>query len=151
MTDDVDWIMDVMAGAFDPHWGEAWNRRQITSALQLPTTLYRLIDADGRRPDGAGTAAGFTLTRAIAGEEELLLIAVRPEQRGNGLGRQLLAHLIKDATTRGAERIFLEMRSNNPAERLYRSLGFVPIGLRKDYYVLKDGSRLDAITFAKSL
>jgi len=51
----------------------------------------------------------------------------------------------------GAERIFLEMRANNPAEHLYRECGFEPIGRRPDYYRTLDGTKLDAITFARKL
>ena len=159
MTDDLDHMMAIMADAFDPHWGEAWTRRQLSDSLTLPTMFYRLIAPDGTspptgpstdRPDGFAPA-GFTLTRNISGEEELLLIAVRPANRGQGLGRKLMQYLDEDARTRGAERMFLEMRSNNPAERLYRACGYLPIGRRKNYYRLKDGSSLDAITFSIEL
>ena len=63
----------------------------------------------------------------------------------------LRALLADDARTRGAERLFLEMRENNPAASLYRAAGYKPVGRRRAYYKLSDGSRLDAITFAKKL
>ena len=47
-------------------------------------------------------------------------------------------------------KIFLEMRANNPAEKLYRKMGFEPIGRRKNYYRTENGEQLDAITFALS-
>lgn len=47
--------------------------------------------------------------------------------------------------------MFLEMRANNPAERIYRAAGFERIGIRKDYYRTADGGKLDAITFGKIL
>jgi ribosomal-protein-alanine N-acetyltransferase len=81
----------------------------------------------------------------------LLLIAVIPEARGQGLGACLIELLFANAAERGASRVFLEMRSNNPAEALYRRAGFEPIGQRKDYYRLATGDRLDAITFACDL
>lgn len=159
MMEDIDRMMAIMAEAFDPHWGEAWTRRQITDSLSLPTIFYRLIGTDGACPPAHGkgempenfTPAGFTLTRHISGEEELLLIAVHPAHRGCGLGRKLMEHFEQDARSRGAAQMFLEMRSNNPAERLYRSCGYLPVGTRKDYYRLKDGSQLDAITFSLAL
>ncbi|GGZ06005.1 ribosomal protein S18-alanine N-acetyltransferase [Novosphingobium colocasiae] len=144
MMDDVDRIMAVMAAAFDPHYGEAWSRRQIEDALTLGNCHYLLIDA-------AEGPAGFALSRTGFEEEELLLLAVRPEFRGRGLGRSLLDHLEQAARKRGARRILLEMRRGNPAERLYSTFGFLKIGERKDYYRLSDGSRVDAITFAAAL
>jgi ribosomal-protein-alanine N-acetyltransferase len=141
MTEDLDRIMAVMEAAFDPAWGEAWTRRQVSDSLAFPHTHYRLIDGE------AGSVAGFTLVRAAPGEEELLLIAVKPECRGQGLGRRLLETVLTDARSRGAERVFLEMRYNNPAARLYTDAGFEPIGHRRDYYRLPDGRKIDAITY----
>lgn len=159
MMDHIDHMMAIMAEAFDPHWGEAWTRKQLSGSLSLPTIFYRLIGSDGVSPESGTDAAlpddfmpaGFTLTRHISGEEELLLIAVLPAHRGRGLGRKLMKHLEKDARSRGASQMFLEMRSNNPAEQLYRSCGYLPIGKRKDYYCLKNGDRLDAVTFSLAL
>jgi [ribosomal protein S18]-alanine N-acetyltransferase len=151
MSDELDQIMAIMDRAFDPRWGEAWTRAQLADSLVFPHTHYTLIAADGSRPGGDRPAVGFTLVRAAPGEEELLLIAVDPAHRGRGLGARLLEQFAQDARDRGAERVFLEMRSNNPAERLYRALGFEPIGTRPNYYLQPDGGRLDATTFGKSL
>ncbi|MEL7445324.1 MAG: GNAT family N-acetyltransferase [Pseudomonadota bacterium] len=124
-------IMDV---AFDPKYGEAWNRRQVSEALTLPNTHAILINHDGVILDqGEQPAAGFVLSRAAPGEEELLLIAVLPELRQRGLGEILIDRLIFDARKRGSERIFLEMREGNPAVNLYQKLGFTPIGKRTQY------------------
>ena len=140
--DDIDRIMAVMACAFDPAFGEAWNRRQVSDALLLGNCHYALIGAEGP------SATGFTLSRFAYDEEELLLLAVDPAFRRRGIGQALLAQFARDATARGAKRLVLEMRSDNPADRLYRSFGFVPVGMRPDYYRLPDGQRNDAITFA---
>ena len=147
----ADRIMPVMVAAFDPHWGEGWNRAQLVGSLAFRHTHAVLIDRLGRRAPDAGAPAGFALIRVAPGEEEVLLIAVRPEERGRGLGRKLLDRVIFDARGRNADRLFLEMRANNPAERLYRDIGFAPIGCRPEYYRLSDGSRIDAITFALRL
>jgi ribosomal-protein-alanine N-acetyltransferase len=151
MSDDLDQIMAVMETAFEPAWGEAWTRRQVGDSLAFAHTHYRLIGPDGLPPAEGTLAAGFTLVRAAPGEEELLLIGVIPESRGKGLGRRLLDHVLADARARAAERVFLEMRCNNPAVALYRTVGFQPIGRRSDYYRLPDGRTIDAITFACSL
>lgn len=148
-ADRIDQIMAVMETAFEAKWGEAWNRRQVSDALTLPNTHAVLIDCNGKRIDAQSNeiAAGFALTRAAPGEEELLLIAVRPEHRRCGLGRKLLDLLFAEARERGSENIFLEMRENNPAAHFYREAGFEPIGRRARYYLLSDGTRMDAITY----
>ena len=152
MMDQVDHIMSVMETAFDPQWGERWTRRQVTDALTMPNTQAIIIDHNGDQAiaDFEGRCAGFLLTRFAVDEEELLLIAVHPDFRGAGLGRKLIDILKEHALNRGTTKIFLEMRSNNPAEHLYRAMGFEPIGRRKDYYRTENGERLDAITFGLS-
>jgi ribosomal-protein-alanine N-acetyltransferase len=146
----LDAVMDVMERGFDPHWREAWTRIQVRDSLEMPTTHLLLVDRDGRRWS-KGAAAGFVLSRQALDEEELLLIAVRPEERGRGFGRQVMDLYIKAATHRGVRRIFLEMRANNPAGTLYKKAGFTPIGTRPRYYRTLDGHAIDAITFARRL
>lgn len=146
--DDLDQIMAVMEAAFDPAYGEAWNRRQVEDALVVGRCHYGLIAAHGGEPVAGENAAGFFMSRTGYDEEELLLIAIAPQYRQLGLGRQLLARFTADAAARGATRLLLEMRRGNPAEHLYRSCGFVPIGTRPNYYRMPYGERIDAITFA---
>lgn len=149
-ADDLDRIMTVMTRAFDPEFGEAWTRRQIEDALLLGNCHYALIDAAGRPPTG-GEAVGFSLSRYGFEEEELLLFAVDPAHRRKGLGQRMLAELAAAARARGARRLLLEMRRGNPAESLYRTFGFYPIGQRPNYYRTASGARIDAITFACSI
>lgn len=152
MTDDLDRIMSVMEVAFDAQWREAWTRRQVADSLAFPHTHYRLSDESGAIEGATGSAAaGFTLVRSAPGEDELLLIAVRPELRGRGIGNALLADALAQARLRGAASMFLEMRENNPARALYHRHGFEPIGRRKNYYRCADGTRIDAITFAHTI
>lgn len=152
MKDTVASIMEVMDAAFDPTWGEAWNARQVSDALIMPSTFAICIDAKGKIDENTqGKPVGFCISRHASGEEELLLIAVNPDSRGQGLGRKLICQLVENARKRGVSRLFLEMRANNPAENLYRRIGFQPIGKRPKYYRLASGERMDAITFGLSI
>lgn len=145
--DDIDRIMEVMGRAFAPEYGEAWNRRQVSDSLLLTGTRYCLIGADGSiAPPPEEPVAGFALLRSIIDEEELLLFAVLPEYRGKGLGATLLKAVIAGATARGICRLFLEMRRNNPAGKLYAGFGFRTIGIRPGYYRTASGERLDALS-----
>lgn len=151
----LDRIMAVMEAAFDPAYGEAWNRRQVADALSMPSTHALVVDADGELlPEGiasARAAAGFVLSRHVLDEEELLLIAVIPGARRRGIGAILINRLFEAAATRGITRIYLEMRRGNPALALYHKLGFEPIGERPNYYRMANGERIDAITFGRSI
>ncbi len=95
--------------------------------------------------------AGYGILSTGAGEAHILNICIDPAHRGQGLGRLLLVHLLAAARSRGAERVFLEVRPSNPvAQQLYRSLGFVEIGRRPRYYPARNG-REEAIVMARGL
>jgi ribosomal-protein-alanine N-acetyltransferase len=155
--DPIDAIMTVMARAFDPRFGEAWNRRQVADALVLGTCRYGLIASNGTisespEADIASIAAvGFFLARKTLDEEELLLFAVDPAHRLRGLGGKLLDRFCRGSLEMGVQRIFLEMRAGNPAARLYESRDFRLVGTRPAYYRGNDGARRDALTYQRIL
>ena len=140
-SDDLDSVMDVMNSAFPARFGEAWTRSQCAGIL--PMTGVRLVLAR----DGEETSLGFSLYRTVAGDSELLLLAVDASAQGKGIGRKLLDHFIEDARQNGAERIHLEVRDGNPATWLYESAGFTEANRRRNYYRGKDGAQFDALTF----
>lgn len=148
MKDHVDHIMSVMEAAFDPAYGEAWNRRQVSDSLAMPNTHYLLITPNGTEAEEGDTVAGFAMSRNAVDEEELLLFAVHPDYRRLGIGRNLLSKFIEDCRERGVVQLFLEMRDNNTAEKLYRMQGFSQIGRRKNYYRNTSANPIDAITFS---
>jgi ribosomal-protein-alanine N-acetyltransferase len=151
LADDLDRIMAVMEEAFDPAYGEAWNRRQVSDALAMPGYHYLLAAADGLPPAEGEAAAGFLMSRSAFDEEELLLVGVRPAMRGRGIGKSLIQQFLADAHDRGAEKVFLEMREGNPAELLYRCLGFQKIGFRPNYYRRGLIGSFDAVTFGLNI
>ena len=148
---DVDRLMAVMERAFDPHWREAWTRRQVEDSLLTPNCYMLIANAVGAPCRENEPAAGFVLARHAPGEDELLLIGVIPQARGKGVGTALIDAFEREAASRGAVRIFLEMRAGNPAESVYERAGFTRIGLRKAYYRTITGETVDALTFGKSL
>jgi [ribosomal protein S18]-alanine N-acetyltransferase len=96
--------------------------------------------------------AAFLLGRAVAGEAELLTLAVAPDARRRGLGRRLVARFLYQALLRGAESAFLEVSSENAAAiALYESSGFARTGLRREYYRDRDGRRIDAVIMSRTL
>jgi ribosomal-protein-alanine N-acetyltransferase len=94
---------------------------------------------------------GYGVLSAAAGEAHVLNICVAPEWHGRGHGRRLLRALLHLARSRGAQRVFLEVRpSNGGAIALYDQEGFNEIGRRPRYYPARDG-REDAIVMAMEL
>ncbi|MFV0244120.1 MAG: GNAT family N-acetyltransferase [Qingshengfaniella sp.] len=96
--------------------------------------------------------AGFVLGRALAGEAELLTLAVMPEARRQGLGTRLLNGFETTARTHGATEAFLEVAADNhPAQTLYTTRGYDQIGRRTAYYRHPDGASVDALVLRRSL
>jgi [ribosomal protein S18]-alanine N-acetyltransferase len=138
-------LMAVMHAAFDPRFGEAWSAAQLVATLSLPGSWARLA-LSGAQP------SGFSLCRTAGPEVELLLIAVAPPVRRQGVAARLLVRAQEDALARGASEMFLEVREDNHGARhLYESAGFAEVGRRPDYYSSPDGNRRTAITMRFSL
>ena len=79
-----------------------------------------------------------------AGEAHILNLCVDAHLRCRGVGKQLLGYLVDRARTAGMAEAFLEVRpSNTAAIRLYQSLGFEQMGIRRGYYQAA-GGREDA-------
>ncbi len=82
-----------------------------------------------------GGLAGFAVAEMVWPEAHLTNLAVDPCFRNGGLGRALVEEVIRWARERGLEEVWLEVRqSNATAISLYRSVGFVPVALRRAYY-----------------
>lgn len=140
---DLDGVMAVMDTSFSRDFGEAWTASQCAGLLPLPGVWLSLARIGGR-------TVGFTLARIMAGDAELLLLAVSRDAQRDGVGRALLDRFVATAEARGAERMHLEVRDGNPAVHLYQRAGFRPVGRRKNYYRGRGGQLHDALTLAKS-
>lgn len=92
------------------------------------------------------------LMRAVAGEAEVLTLAVEPAWRRRGLARALLQAGLDQAALAGAEVAFLEVAADNPAAiGLYLSAGFEAAGRRKGYYQRPGADRADALLLRRTL
>ena len=145
-SDDLTDVVAVMEAAFGDTYGEGWTRSQVAGILPMAgVSLVLARGTDDRR------CGGFSLSRAVADEAELLLIAVLPGHRRRGIARMLLEEFMRQSRDRGLQRVHLEVRYGNPAAELYRQAGFEPVGRRRNYYRGADRRRHDAITFARQL
>ena len=79
--------------------------------------------------------AAFAIMHFGDDAAHLNLLAVAPEHRRQGLGRQLMDWLTATAIEAGVLRINLELRTHNEEARaFYESLGFDQLGVVQGYY-----------------
>jgi len=86
-----------------------------------------------------------------AGEAHVLNVCIREEYRCRGFARKIMLYLLDRARSAGMQEAFLEVRpSNTIASRLYLSLGFEQVGVRRGYYQATVG-REDACVLRRLL
>ena len=106
---------------FSEGWSEASVRRELTNELAL-----WLVAMDG------DTVAGYVGSQTVLDEADMLNLAVQPDYRRRGIAKRLCRALMGNLN---AHSLTLEVRvTNEPAIRLYNSLGFREVGRRKNYY-----------------
>lgn len=141
---DVGIVDAIMADAFDPRFGEAWTRSQVLGVLAMPGVRLTLATVDE-------APAGFALVRGIAGEAELLLLAVAPALRRRGVGGALLRAVVSECAAGGIATLHLEVRADNEAVALYTRHGFTKVGERRGYYRGRTGTAFDAHTYRRDV
>lgn len=113
-----------------------WSEQGFLSFLRSKDTLYLTVRSSKELIGYCGLLQSFD-------EADITNVAVMERYRGQGIGRAMLTELMERGKRRGIERYTLEVRiSNEAAYRLYCSLGFESVGIRKGFY---EKPREDAI------
>lgn len=91
----------------------------------------------------------FAISQIVLDEATLFNIAVAPEYQGKSVGKRLLSDLILQLQQRNVATLWLEVRESNlAAQKLYSSLGFNEVTIRKNYYPTPNGSKENAVVMA---
>ncbi len=135
--EDIPTLAVLHAASFDAPWSSS--------------EIAALLAAEGgfglMTPDGSG----FLLARVVAGEAEILTVAVDPAARRAGSGRALVEAAVDLAAARGAGMLFLEVAVDNAAAiALYHRCGFARAGFRPRYYRRAEGP-VDALVLRRDL
>ena len=120
---------------------DPWSLSSIASELNNPLALWLVAVEDG-------DLIGYIGSQSVMGESDMMNVAVHPDHRRKGLGEMLVLALC-DALSGENTSLALEVRSSNaPAISLYEKLGFVQVGLRRNYY---RNPKEDALILRKTL
>ena len=110
--------------------GNFWRREQWLKELEDPQRLC-VGRWNQERSHLLSLASGWL----VAGELQVMLVAVQPAQQRQGLGRQVLQALLEQARQLGCHIATLEVAASNQAAiALYGALGFISCGQRSGYY-----------------
>lgn len=78
---------------------------------------------------------GFAIMKFAEEKAHLLLLAVQPKSRREGIGTAMLNWLEKSCGTAGIQHVQLEVRASNPpARKFYERRGYRLIGELTGYY-----------------
>ncbi|HZJ76208.1 MAG TPA: ribosomal protein S18-alanine N-acetyltransferase [Oscillospiraceae bacterium] len=130
---DIDSVVDIERNSFPIPWTK---NTFIAEIKTNKLAKYYVVEAGGR-------VVGYGGLWLIMDEAHITNIAIHPEYRGKGIGKKLVKGLIEETSKINIYKITLEVRrSNTAALALYRKFGFVPCGIRPEYY---QDNREDAI------
>ncbi len=134
-------IADVLAIEEDLFGAEKWSAAMFWN--ELAQRHFYLVALDGDR------VLGYAGLSVVAPDESWVQnIAVHRDAQRRGIGRALLEALLAEAGRRGVHRTLLEVAvDNRPAQTLYATYDFEPVGIRRGYY---QPSNTDALVMMRS-
>ena len=125
ILEDLDDVTAIEAATFPT----PWSRESFRQELERNVAARYLVAVKNER------VIGYAGAWIILDESHITNIAIAEAERGHGYGRLLTSALMQYLSNLGAAYATLEVRrSNLRAQNLYESLGFVRLGVRKQYY-----------------
>lgn len=121
--------LDAVCAIENATFAVPWSRESFRQELERNVAArYLVAETDGK-------VVGYAGAWVILDESHITNIAVLEAYRGRGIGKQLTGALLQYLSNLGACYATLEVRvSNEQAQHLYKSFGFVSVGKRKRYY-----------------
>jgi ribosomal-protein-alanine N-acetyltransferase len=138
---DLDTVLAIEAQCYS----HPWTRGNFIDSLAAGYLAEMRLSA-------AGECIGYWVAMPGVEEMHLLNLSVAPPHQRRGHAQAMMRDLVGQARERGARQLWLEVRIGNTAARLlYRRVGFVESGLRRNYYPLAGGRREDAVLMSLAL
>ena len=124
--DDVEQVFKVEEATFSTPWPKDIFYKEI-GENEHAYYFVMLLDEE---------IIGYAGVWVVLDDAQITNIAVLPEYRGKKLGEKLFRYMMQKLIMMDVIRLSLEVRESNiAAQKMYRKFGFVPGGIRKNYYV----------------
>lgn len=128
--DDLDQVIVIDQLSFSQPWSA-----QSFQFEMFNNPVARMWVAEKMPETTPPVIVGMMVIWMVIDEAHIGTIAVHPDFRRNGIGKQLLHQGLKQLQSEGANMVFLEVRrSNTCAQNLYHDFGFSKYDERKGYY-----------------
>ncbi len=128
-SEDIPRAAELERIIFTDPWSEKVYRETFEKVKDVEYIAVIDDEAEDQKMIGA---AGV---RNIVGTGEITNVMLLEEYRGRGIGKMMMKELLDRGVRLGAEDFTLEVRrSNERAQKLYESFGFVNEGVRPGFY-----------------
>lgn len=120
---DLSWVLALENRSYDFPWSKKGFEKSLEQGLN-----YVFCSAQGKK-------LGYCCILTVLDEAHILNVCVATECRGKGIAKEALKKVLAKLQASIYRVVLLEVRhSNQPAIKLYKSLGFHQDGIRKNYY-----------------
>jgi ribosomal-protein-alanine N-acetyltransferase len=121
--EDLDSVLEIERECFKI----PWTRNMFLNILSASNTYSIVYELD--------ETIGYALTLLQRDIIHIANIAVKEEYQHQGIGSEILSHLLHFGMSLNKKKAILEVRpSNLPAISLYEKFDFYKVGIRKRYY-----------------
>ncbi len=126
--------LDALVTLEEACFSVPWSRKNFEAELE-GNQFSRVLMIAHPKPTHDVRAIGYVCVWMVFEEIRFLNLAVHPDFRRQGIGKQLIQEALGQARVVGCCRGMLEVRATNmPAQMLYKSFCFQAYATRKSYY-----------------
>ncbi|GAE32480.1 ribosomal protein S18-alanine N-acetyltransferase [Halalkalibacter hemicellulosilyticus] len=123
--EDIEDVVRVERDAFRVPWDPSVFMQELTLNQFAHYIVY----------EESGTIFGYCGMWVVMEEAQITNVGIHSSHRGQGHGERLMRYVLAFLRHLGVVKVSLEVRvSNEVAQRLYKKVGFLKGGIRKNYY-----------------
>lgn len=133
--EDLDQVVTIDQLSFSLPWPAHSFRYELVENDVSRQWVAEVQSLGGMPAAGGAKVIAMIVVWQILDEAHIATLAVHPDYRGRGIGREILLTALRECAAQGAHSATLEVREHNAvAIAMYQKLGFTVVGRRPRYY-----------------